>query len=209
MSVPSYNMIASPSHGEYEEKKSRFLSDAFPVSCVDEATEYLNGIKKKHYDARHHCYAYILGEKKDNLKCSDNGEPQGTAGKPILTVLQEADLTNILMVVTRYFGGTLLGTGGLVRAYTKASQAALESADVVRMIYGQTISLRYPYNFVTPIQRFMDNSGLALSDTVYAGDVSSNITVPSDSVSRITKGLIDLTEGAVIITPGEEGYHPG
>ena len=117
----AYYTIQKTGHGEYEEKRSRFLGEAIPVQSEEEVQEHLTRIRKQYYDARHHCSAYVLGEKKDRKKASDDGEPQGSAGLPILNVIEGAGCTGILIVVTRYFGGTLLGTGGLVRAYTNAA----------------------------------------------------------------------------------------
>ncbi len=119
-----YKTIYENGEGEVIEKKSRFIAIAAPVQSEEEATAFVESIRKKYWDARHHCYAYILGEKKEIRRMSDDGEPTGTAGKPILDLIEGGDLTNTIIVVTRYFGGTLLGTGGLARAYSSAARAA-------------------------------------------------------------------------------------
>ena len=113
---PPYKVVYDQGTGEYEEKKSRFIASVAPVSTEQEALDFIDSVRKKYYNARHNCTAFIIGRNRELTRCSDDGEPSGTAGKPILEVLLGADVTNVAVVVTRYFGGTLLGTGGLVRA---------------------------------------------------------------------------------------------
>ena len=126
--VDSYNTILTPGIDEIVEKKSRFIGYAQPVSSEEEAYAFVESVKKKHYDARHNCHAFAIGKENTLYRFSDDGEPQGTAGKPILEVISGNQVTDICIVVTRYFGGTLLGTGGLVRAYTEAAKLALADA---------------------------------------------------------------------------------
>ena len=126
--VDSYNTILTPGTDEIVEKKSRFIGYAQPVSSEEEAYAFVESVKKKHYDARHNCHAFAIGKENTLYRFSDDGEPQGTAGKPILEVISGNQVTDICIVVTRYFGGTLLGTGGLVRAYTEAAKLALADA---------------------------------------------------------------------------------
>ena len=131
MSTPnSYKIITKEGNGEIVEKKSRFIANVFYVEDQKQAEEKIAEISKKYWDARHNCYAYVIGVNSENTKCSDNGEPSGTAGKPILEVITGAGLTNVLIIVTRYFGGVLLGTGGLVRAYTAAAQAGIAASEI-------------------------------------------------------------------------------
>lgn len=126
------------------EKKSKFIANLFYVSSVEDAENQLQQIRKQHYDARHNCFAYRIGETKDIIeKASDDGEPSGTAGAPMLNLLQKQNLTNVLVVVTRYFGGILLGTGGLVRAYTQAAKEALEKVEIVK----EELRIRIAINF--------------------------------------------------------------
>ena len=207
MSDTAYNTIAAYSTGEYTEKKSRFIADAYPARTPDEAASYLAMTQKKYPDARHHCYAYVLGTRSETSKMSDNGEPSGTAGKPILEVIHGAGLTDIIIIVTRYFGGTLLGTGGLVRAYTKAAQEAISHATVTRMVYGKTMTIAFSYDLVNTIQYYLDKNGIAFSNPVYASDVSYDITVPSGDTERITQGLIEKTDGNIVILEGDTGWH--
>ena len=127
-----YKIIYQGGEGEIVEKKSRFIASCIPVKSEEEALGFIESVRKKYWDARHHCYAYVLGERNELMRCSDDGEPQGTAGKPMLDVLLGAGVHDALVIVTRYFGGVLLGTGGLVRAYSGAARAGTES-DRVRV----------------------------------------------------------------------------
>ena len=132
---PSYKIIYRQGNGVYEEKKSKFIAQIAPAESEEAALSFIESVKKKYYDARHNCTAFVIGNNSQLTRCSDDGEPGGTAGKPILEVLLGAKVTNAAAVVTRYFGGTLLGTGGLVRAYTQAAQAALQDAGIGLMEY--------------------------------------------------------------------------
>ena len=126
----TYKMLSAPGEGLYKEKGSKFIATAFTVMSEDEVKSALAEVKKKYYDARHHCYAYMIGPDKACFRSSDDGEPSGTAGKPILNQILSKDVTNVCVIVVRYFGGTLLGTGGLIVAYREASKAALDAGEV-------------------------------------------------------------------------------
>ncbi len=130
----SYLTIANPSEGLFKDKGSKFLAYAYPVETEDEIKDYLQILRKEHHSARHHCYAWRLGADKTNFRANDDGEPSSTAGKPILGQIQKYDLTNILIIVVRYFGGTLLGVSGLINAYREAAVAALEQAEIVEKL---------------------------------------------------------------------------
>lgn len=139
----TYNTIAGPAEGLYKEKGSKFLAFAFPVTSEAEAKEHLERIRKEYFDARHHCYAYILGADKSAYRFNDDGEPSGTAGKPIYGQLLSKDVTDTLVVVVRYFGGVLLGASGLFNAYKVASRDALDNATIVE----KTVDIRYRIHF--------------------------------------------------------------
>ncbi len=130
----SLKIVTEGGTGEVIEKKSRFIASIFPIQTEEEALTYLSQVRKKYYDARHNCFAYVVGEKNETERCSDDGEPSGTAGRPMMDVLTGQGLHNVLVVVTRYFGGTLLGTGGLVRAYSAAVKAGLENCVIQEKI---------------------------------------------------------------------------
>ncbi len=204
----SYRIVTSEGTGEIVEKKSRFIGSVFSVNSVEEAEAKIAEQQKKYWDARHNCYAFVIGADSGITRCSDNGEPSGTAGKPILEVIKGAGVTNILIVVTRYFGGVLLGTGGLVRAYTQAAQAGLAAAVTGQMIYGSKLHLTADYNFVNNIQYYLRQEEIPLMNETYTDKVEYDIVVKNEDEARITDGLTQKTEGKIIIEKTEEGYYP-
>ena len=147
-----YKIIEYGGEGEIVEKKSRFIARVQATETEEEAAAFIESEKKRYWDARHHCYAYILGEQGQTVRYSDDGEPSGTAGRPILEVLTASGIRGLTLVVTRYFGGTLLGTGGLVRAYTQAAQAGLAASRVAVMRYGYAVTVGTDYNRIGRIQ---------------------------------------------------------
>jgi len=142
----SFLSIESPSTGLFKAKGSKFLSYAFPVNSEDEIKEYLNKIKKEHYSARHHCFAWRLGAEKNNFRVNDDGEPSSSAGKPILGQIQKSDLSDILIIVVRYFGGTLLGVGGLIQAYKSAASDALDHAQIKEKVETVSFEIKFEYS---------------------------------------------------------------
>ncbi len=203
----SYKVIITNGTGEIVEKKSRFIGNVFRVENVSEAEEKIAEISKKYWDARHNCYAYVLGANSEISKCSDNGEPSGTAGKPILEVINGSGITNVLIIVTRYFGGVLLGTGGLVRAYTQAAQAGLSACQVGEMVYSQKLTLVVGYNMINNVQYYLGQNEIAIADSRYEADVQFDICVREKEVERIKDGLIQKTEGQISFVEGEKGYY--
>ena len=142
-----YKTVKKGAYDEFVEKKSRFIGYVKPVTTEDEAIEFVNAVRKKHSDATHNCYAYIVREN-NIMRYSDDGEPAGTAGMPILDVLRKEDLTDVCVVVTRYFGGTLLGTGGLVRAYTKGAQVGLDAAERIEKLFCNIYSMKFIHVYI-------------------------------------------------------------
>ena len=203
----SYKVIISNGTGEIVEKKSRFIAHVFKVETVQEAEEKIAEISKKYWDARHNCYAYVLGAGGEISKCSDNGEPSGTAGKPILEVINGEGLSNVLIVVTRYFGGVLLGTGGLVRAYTQAAQAGIEASKVGEMVYSQKLTLVAAYNLIGNIQYYLGQNEIQILDTRYEADVQFDICVRDEDIEKVKAGLTQKTEGQLKILEGDKGYN--
>ncbi|MCR5179333.1 MAG: YigZ family protein [Lachnospiraceae bacterium] len=203
---PAYNTVAIPGSGEITEKKSRFIGDILPVSSEKEVQEHIASIKKRYYDARHHCYAFSIGPGCELVRSSDDGEPSGTAGRPIMSVLTGAGLTDTLIVVTRYFGGTLLGAGGLVRAYTQAAQEALKAAKVVRAEWCTDLEVTVDYSLVTPVQRFFELNAIALDGSVYDDKAHFSIHIITDDIEKVSASLVSLTEGRAVIDRGGEGY---
>ncbi|MCR5772598.1 MAG: YigZ family protein [Butyrivibrio sp.] len=204
----SYKIITEGGSDEIEIKKSRFIGQAFPIENAKEAEDIIKSVEKKYWDARHNCYAYVLGALSENQRFSDNGEPSGTAGKPILEVIMGAGITNTLIVVTRYFGGTLLGTGGLVRAYTQASQAALAASKTAVMTYGQKISFSIGYDMVDKIQHTFGLMEIPLDNPTYGVDVSYDIIVSAADVDKVITTITEITSARATIIKGDTGFYP-
>ncbi len=202
----SIRIITKDGSSEIVEKKSRFIGNVFAVQSPGEAEEKIAEISKKYWDARHNCYAYVIGENSEITKCSDNGEPSGTAGKPILEVINGAGLTNVLVIVTRYFGGVLLGTGGLVRAYTQAAQAGIAASEAGELVYSQKLTLTVDYSRVNAIQYLLGQKGIKIHDARYAADVQFDICVKESDVSGIRDEIVSKCDGQVDIAEGDVGY---
>ncbi len=194
-------IIIKDGTGEIVEKKSRFIANVKAVKSEDEAIEFINEIKKKYWDARHNCMAYVVN---DIQRFSDDGEPSGTAGKPILDVITGRELTNAVIVVTRYFGGVLLGTGGLVRAYQKASIEALEDAVIAEKKQGKKFSIITDYTGLGKIQYIAANEGVNIMDTQYTDNVNIIIVCDSEKYEVFTKKVIEATAGKANITTAED-----
>ena len=194
--MTQYLVPAGFGRGEYTEKRSRFIGQLWPVESEADALARLAAVRKEHYDARHTCFAYIIREG-GAVRYGDDGEPQGTAGQPILAVLSGAQLTNVCCTVTRYFGGVLLGTGGLVRAYTAAAKAALESAGISRMAQWQRLRIPCPYPLFERIKRLLDQHEAVVEDTEYGADVTLRALVRADRTDAFSEALRELTAGAV------------
>ena len=202
-----YKIVCGRGSGEYEEKKSRFLADIAPVSSAEEAAAFIESIRKKYYDARHHCFAYVIGRNKETTRCSDDGEPGGTAGQPILEVLLGADVTNVAAVVTRYFGGTLLGTGGLVRAYTQAAKAGLEGAQIAQMRYGTELTVGIDYGDVGRVQYLLETKRITVQDSRYTDKVEYDLRIPDEQCDEVKKAITEATAGRAGITVMGKGYY--
>ena len=159
MEADTYLTIAAPVTGTYTEKRSKFIALAYPVSTLQEVKAHLDACQKQYYDARHICYAYMLGHERKDFRANDNGEPSGTAGKPILGQINAAQLTNVLIVVVRYFGGIKLGTGGLVVAYRSAAATALANASIVEHTADDVLSIRFAYPQMNEVMRIVREEG--------------------------------------------------
>lgn len=198
--MEEYLAVAEGGQDEIIEKKSRFIGYTASVQTEDEAAAFIEGIRKKHYDARHCCYAYSIGlDNQPLLRFSDDGEPQGTAGKPILEVVQGSGVRNICIAVVRYFGGTLLGTGGLVRAYTDAAKAGLE-ASVIRQrrrLVEAELSAEYPD--LGRLQYLIGNADAEVTDTVYTERVLVKVRVYAPVYDRFVKTVTEATAGRVCV----------
>ncbi len=192
-----YATVMEPGVGEIIEKKSRFIGYIRHVETEEEANAFVLEIKKKHYDARHNCYAYCVGEEQEILRFSDDGEPSGTAGKPILEVITGEDLKNVCVIVTRYFGGTLLGTGGLVRAYTDAAKACIADTDIVCKRKVIPLQITTNYTDLGKIQYILANDKIDIRDCLYGENVDIYVEVFVDMIEKLEKVLIEATAARV------------
>jgi uncharacterized YigZ family protein len=200
-----YKTVKIESSDEFTEKRSRFIGYVKPVKTEAEATEFINSIRSKHWDARHNVYAYSLRE--GNIKrYSDDGEPSGTAGMPVLDVITKNEVYDVCVVVTRYFGGVLLGTGGLVRAYSQGSKIALEAGQVVLMQNCLVCSLTCSYNQYGKISSLIPDNGGVIDDSVFETDVKLSFHIKPDGLPALNKRLADLTSGEVQAISDSEQY---
>lgn len=199
----SYDTVYTGGSDEIVEKKSRFIAQVFPVETEEEVLQILEETRKKYWDARHNCYAFVLGAGGEITRCSDDGEPSGTAGRPILEVLTGRGLRNVLVIVTRYFGGTLLGTGGLVRAYSLAAQAGLAASRVITKQAGCLLTVDTDYNGIGKLQYLAAQSGLAVLDTVYTESVQMKVLVPTELCGSVQKEITEATSGQAGISQDE------
>lgn len=179
--------------GEIIEKKSRFIAYTKPVHTENEAMEFIESIKKMNWDARHNCVAVAIGKNNEFTRCNDDGEPSGTAGKPMLEVLLGEGIHNIAVVVTRYFGGVLLGTGGLVRAYQAAVKEGIANSVIIQQIAGARFEIKTDYNGLGKIQYISANLNLFIEETEYGEDVKITIMVPKDKIDSFIKKVTDAT----------------
>lgn len=185
----SYKTIEKPAEGSYSEKRSKFLAYAFPVQSEAEVKQRLTEIQKKHWDARHHCYAYILGPHKDAYRLNDNGEPSGTAGRPIYGQLLSKDLTNTLVIVVRYFGGIKLGVSGLQNAYKVAAREALDTAVIVERTIQETFSVTFEYVKMNDIMQILKDPEVQVLDRQSFMQCIYTISVRQRDAERITEAL--------------------
>ena len=202
--MSEYKIVAKPGVGEFVDKKSRFIAHVYAIDSEEQAQGYIEELKKKYWDARHNCYGYVLGKNNETQRFSDDGEPSGTAGKPILEVIKGNDIHNILIVVTRYFGGTLLGTGGLIRAYTKSSQDGIENASIVCKIQGIRTKIETDYNGIGKIQYIAASMGIKNIDTIYNEKVIIDITVKKEDYDGFEKKVVEATNGKAVFGEREE-----
>ena len=199
-----YITVYTEGTGEYIEKKSRFIGTLFHVTSEEEAEARLSEVRKHFYDASHHCYAYVLGPDRKLVKCSDQGEPSGTAGQPILSVLNGEELTDAMIIVTRYFGGTLLGTGGLVRSYTKAAREAVSQSTLVHKYPAELLLIRTDYQGLGKLQYMFSEESLSPTEILYEENVKIKVPVPEERTEEILKKVSDITNGKAEISKERE-----
>lgn len=189
MNEDVYRTIVAPAEGIYTEKRSKFIAIALPVRTVDEVKVLLEEYQKKYYDARHVCYAYMLGPQRKDFRANDNGEPSGTAGKPILGQINSNELTDILIIVVRYFGGIKLGTSGLIVAYKAAAAEALAAAEVVEKTVDECIRFWFEYPFMNDVMRVVKEEGPEIVEQGYDMDCRMTLRIRSTLMPRLRARL--------------------
>ena len=205
--VEAYNTVYMGGEEEIIEKKSRFIAVVEHVESEEEAISFIEVVRKKHWNATHNCYAYIIGNNQPLMRCSDDGEPSGTAGRPMLDVLAGAQLCNIVVVVTRYFGGTLLGTGGLVRAYSGAVKAGLEGSMLITRRLAKKLEISCDYTWLGKIQYLAAQMKLRTLETEYSDAVKIVLLVPVQDSGRFSKQVAEATNGQVEAVETAELYY--
>lgn len=189
MSTDTYKTIAAPSEGIYTEKRSKFIAIALPVRTVEEVKQYLETYQKKYYDARHVCYAYMLGHERKDFRANDNGEPSGTAGKPILGQINSYELTDVLIIVVRYFGGIKLGTSGLIVAYRTAASEALANAKIEERTVDDTLTVLFEYPFMNDVMRIVKEEQPDILEQSYDMDCRMTLRIRRSMMSKLRARL--------------------
>lgn len=188
----------------YEIQKSKFITHLRHVDNEEDAREFITTIKKRYFDARHNCSAYVLGEKADKQKSNDDGEPGGTAGNPILEAIKKNGLTNIVVVVTRYFGGIKLGAGGLIRAYAHAAAIGIEAATTLEMTPFAQLDVAVSYEHLATIEHYMRQNEIRSLEADYAEGVTLHLLIPPAEIEKISEDITNLTAGRATLTTSSE-----
>ena len=202
----AYKTVYMGDTAEIVEKKSRFIANLEHVESEEEALAYIETIRKKYWDARHNCYAYSVGMNREYTRCSDDGEPSGTAGRPMLDVILGEDIYNVAVVVTRYFGGVLLGTGGLVRAYSKAVQEGLSESLLIEKKKGISLKVTTDYTGIGKIQYIAGERQIPILDSEYTDKVVLKLLVPNSETDAVQKAITEGTNGRAVMEKKKELY---
>jgi len=188
-----FNTIEGDSSAEYIEKKSKFIANMTYVESVEEAENYIKEIRKKYFDARHNCFAFSVNTKDGIVdRFSDDGEPSGTAGSPMLNLLTSQGITNVVVVVTRYFGGVLLGTGGLLRAYSEATKSAIEKANIVKKDIGKEVLIEVSYQDFEKLKYYCSKNEINISNTIYKAQVEVYVDIVDEKLEELKKNINEL-----------------
>ena len=188
----SHYIVLKSGIGEYEEKKSKFLAKTYYVNGEEEVSNILEAVRKKYYDARHNCYAYKIGKNGDNIKLSDDGEPSQTAGRPIMDIIDGRNIFNILIVVTRYFGGVKLGTGGLARAYAEAARRAIDDSDIEKTEVGCPYKISVDYSNGAAIENYFRKNDIFIEEINYTDSETFSAVIPEHSVEQTRRDLMEM-----------------
>ncbi len=202
-----YFTLKNEAKAEFEEKKSIFIGHALRVYNEDEARGFINRIKAEHKEARHNVYAYVLGENLGIQRYSDDGEPQGTGGLPVLDVIKKNGITDAVLVVTRYFGGVLLGKGGLVRAYSRAAAMAVKEAEIVERAMAAPLKITLDYDSLGKLQYLFEQSGWFIEETIYTNKVEITMFCELPQIEPVTEKINDVLNGRCVISEGDSDYY--
>ena len=203
----TFRVPFQPSETEFTEKRSRFIGHLLPVKTEEQAREFIGQMKKKYYDARHNCWCYLIGD--SVVRYSDDGEPQGTAGQPMLNVFQRENVTDVVCVVTRYFGGILLGAGGLTRAYSKGARDALCAAGYAVMGQWAVVSIPCTYAMLERVKLEVAAQDGTVDDTEYGADIRLTVSLPAERVDALQDRLTELSAGNIAVTVDSAEFRPG
>lgn len=201
-----FKTVLKPAVAEYEEKKSRFIATVRPIAAEEEAVELIQALKSKYWDASHNCYCYYLNGNNTIQRYSDDGEPSGTAGVPILEVIKRTGVQNLVVVVTRYFGGTLLGAAGLIRAYGKSAALGIEAAGIVRKQLCREVSVMVEYTLFGRVQNLLLTQGYTIKDTIYTQDVELVVYIPDGEEAGFEAKLVEAANARVVLEMGRKVY---
>jgi len=205
--MSNYKSVHKCGRDEIVINKSRFIGTAAPVENEEQAIEFIDGIRKEFKDSSHNCYAYVIGENKNIQRYSDDGEPSGTAGMPILNVLSQEGLVNTAVVVTRYFGGVLLGTGGLARAYAKGCKIALENGIIVDKNLYYDVSFNLDYTLLGKMENELLKNGFIVKDKIYSENVGFKLIVKEDETDKIVDLINEISSGRADVSIGQAAYY--
>ncbi|MFZ5989148.1 MAG: YigZ family protein [Bacillota bacterium] len=201
-----YKTVLNSAVCEIEEKKSRFIATVKPVSTEEEALEFINGLKSKYWDATHNVYSYYIGGNNIIQRFSDDGEPSGTAGLPVLEVIKRMEVRDLAVVITRYFGGTLLGAAGLIRAYSKSAALGIEAAGIIVKKLCKEVRVVVEYTLFGKVQSLLISKGLIIKDVIYEQDVEIIVFIAEDEMESFIDLINETTNARSIIQPGDDSY---
>lgn len=206
MQQKEYRTVLNEAAAELEEKKSRFIASVRPVTTEEEALKFISALKSKYWDATHNVYAYFIGGKNIVQRFSDDGEPSGTAGMPVLEVIKRMGVQNLAVVVTRYFGGTLLGAAGLIRAYSKSASLGIEAAQVVKRQLCAEVSIVVEYTLFGKVQNLLMTGGYTIKNIIYEQDVEIIVYIPVDDAVGFLKLLEESTNARALVEIGDRVF---
>ncbi|MXO79419.1 YigZ family protein [Paenibacillus sp. OT2-17] len=204
--LEQYRTVRGAGNKEIVIRKSRFIGHIQPVQTEEEATAFIERIKKEHWNATHNCSAYMVGERDEIQKQSDDGEPSGTAGKPILEVIRNQKLKNVAIVVTRYFGGILLGAGGLIRAYSDGAVAAIEAGDAITRVLHREVFVELDYTWLGKVENELRNRSIRTGETMFTDKVTLTCLPLAGDAESFSNWITDLTQGQSLVSEGEQLY---